>query len=187
MEEINLEKIVKVEEENLEKINKLNLSERKGLVKKELENKNLSTKELKELLLMDNTNEMLLCRYIQSLDDKVVAENAILKYSNFISPSKIRELKMTIFGDKKCCGFRNISYKEMFFEVLFALVSNEQEKFKAKIGIINISTKTNNINNQAFDTDNFEAFYYYLCILLKSRIELNKEHEEQYLSNLRHF
>jgi hypothetical protein len=75
----------------------------------------------------------------------------------------------------------------MFFEVLFALVSNEQEKFKVKIGVINISTKTNNINNQAFDTDNFEAFYYYLCILLKSRIELNKEHEEQYLSNLRHF
>ena len=54
--------------EKLKEINKLSLKERRQKVMDELKKENLNLEELDILLLMDNTNENLLYRYIISLN-----------------------------------------------------------------------------------------------------------------------
>ena len=114
-----------IKDENNE-INELGLKERKQKVIKELKNNNLTIKQLNNLLLLDNTNEDLICRYILSFnkDDSQrerseisnyskffinadVVNGLIINFSNYISINKLKELKQKIFGDSNK-GYRNI-------------------------------------------------------------------------------
>ena len=84
MESLKLFFDEKKKEENLKIINKLNLKERKQQVIKELETEDINIEKLNFLMLMDNTNEDLLYKYIQSFD-KFMVFKIIQKYSSYMS------------------------------------------------------------------------------------------------------
>ena len=186
-----------IKDENNE-INELGLKERKQKVIKELKNNNLIIEQLNNLLLFDNTNEDLICRYILSFNKDAakrersaisnnskffnnmgmketdVVNDLIIKSSNYISINKLKELKKKIFGDSNK-GYRNVSFKSILFELLSALKNDDIDLLKTNLGKLNAQIKLGKKNNQPFDTNNFEALYFYFCTLFSTQIEKNKE------------
>jgi len=61
-----------IDKQLIKEINKLTLKQRRQEVQKQLENKNLKLEQLQYLLLLDNTNEELLYRYILALEKKLL-------------------------------------------------------------------------------------------------------------------
>ena len=211
MESYNIENInTNKNNDKITKINELSLRERKEKVTKELINKELTTKQLCNLLFLDNTNEDLIFRYLISLNNDVVKKGKevpskksifvhininnnindihkmIIYYSNYLSINKFNELKHKIFENKNT-GYRNISFKELLFNILSSIKQKNFEKYKYFLGILNVSTKQRKCNNQPFDTDNFEALYFYFCTLLLDQIENNKDNINAYFETLKSF
>ena len=179
---INSEKIKKIND-----VNKLDLFERKEKLKQILKNEKLSKEELEDLLLLDNTNEDLLYRYILLLD-KSSADSAIRKYSDYISPDKIDDLSRTIFcRTSNEMGYRDITNKKIFFDSLACLLDKKtKDDFKNKIDILATKTKSIMINNQPFDTFNLEALYLYFCVMIYEKNKLMEKNNQlnKYLKNL---
>ncbi len=150
--------MIKISKGALKEINKLSLKERKELVVKELEKCSINSERLKELILMDNTNEDLLYRFIQSLKKNEV-NNEIIRFSTYMSPSKINDIQLNFFG-KLNQDYKNIANKALFFELLSSIKNNEKILISQKMSIINKIKKTLEKNNQPFDIkSNLEAFY----------------------------
>ena len=169
-----------------DEIKDLDLKQRKSKLKEELKNPNLTMKELEILLLLDNTDENLICRYLLSLD-QTSASMIIPLYSSFISANKLIEIGTKIFGEKRVLGYRKKSFKTIFFEPLLALSSHNRTLFQEKIKIMNASINSRLINNQPFDTENLEAFYYYICFLFSNQIKDNENMADKYIKNLEQF
>ena len=173
--------------ECLKKINNLSLKERKQLVKKELKNKELNNEKLQFLLLMDNTNEELIFRYLQSMD-KSLAMLIIPKYVDYMSLSKIKELQLNIFGNLDGL-YRQNSYKDLFFRVLSAVQKNNKNFLDKELLFTKAIRRNVELNNQPFDFENFDAFYYNLFDLFICQIEKQKGQNEKdyndYLFSLR--
>lgn len=178
-----------INEEDLKIVNKLSLKERKQQVLDELKKENLDKKRLKYLLLLDNTNEKLLYKYLRT-----VKKNIILKiipvYSDFMSISKIKDIETEKNG-KSSLGYRNISFKTLFFQMLTAIKEDKMKDLNDKIGIMNLVSGKTRLNNQPFTLENLDAFYFHLCCLFKTPIENkkegNKENFGDYLKNLRKY
>ena len=176
MEDINLNRKNNESEkskEQIKEINKLNLKQRKKEVQNELKNKNLNLEKLKYLLLLDNTNEDLLFRYMLALDKENVIDE-MEKYSRYISFPKIKELQLKLFGDKNQ-DFRNISFKELFFTMLYAIHDNNKALIDKTISTIKLIRSRSMSNNQPFELNNFEAIYFHLCCCLVIQIDKYKE------------
>ena len=178
-QKINKDKENEERKEKMKEIYKLSLIERKRKVLKELEKEFLDTEKIKDLLLMDNTNENLIFKYFLSLDKNIIIHN-IEKYSSYMSVSKIKELQTIKFGNKNQ-GYRNTSYKAFFFKLIDAMKSGDKAGLKKVKSIITLTHKTIELNNQPFDLSNFEAFYFYLCGSLVEQINQNNENEDEYL------
>ena len=178
----------------------LSLRERKQKVIDELKKENLILNDLEYLLPYDNTNEELLCRYIISLN-KVISsqkkeenqlkklipvEEAIVKYSNYISITKLNELTQKIFPNSYK-EYRNISYKEIFFNFLIAIKNDDIKNLETEISKLNRAVQSKELNNQPYDTNNFEPLYFYICSLLSFQIEKNKNELEKYFKNIKSF
>ena len=190
MEELKLyfkdiEKQKEEKEKKMREIYKLSLKERKRKVRKELENKDLDSEKIKELLLMDNTNENLLFRYILSLNKSIVIYE-MQKYSCYIGVSKIKELQVNKFGNKNQ-GYRNVSYKDFFFRILEAFCSEDKLKLNEEKAKINLTHKNIELNNQPFDLSNYEAFYFYLCSSLLSQINNNETNIDNYINCMQEY
>lgn len=71
-QKINKDKENEERKEKMKEIYKLSLIERKRKVLKELEKEFLDTEKIKDLLLMDNTNENLIFKYFLSLDKNIL-------------------------------------------------------------------------------------------------------------------
>ena len=174
------EKQKEEKEKKMREIYKLSLKERKRKVRKELENKDLDSEKIKELLLMDNTNENLLFRYILSLNKSIVIYE-MQKYSCYIGVSKIKELEFDKFGNKNQ-GYRNVSYKDFFFRILEAFCKEDKLKLNEEKAKIKLTHKNIELNNQPFDLSNYEAFYFYLCNSLLSQINNNETNIDKYIN-----
>ena len=190
MEELKLyfkdiEKQKEEKEKKMREIYKLSLKERKRKVRKELEKKDLDSEKIKELLLMDNTNENLLFRYILSLNKSIVIYE-MQKYSCYIGVSKIKELQVDIFGNKNQ-GYRNVSYKDFFFRILEAFCEENKLKLNEEKAKINLTHKNIELNNQPFDLSNYEAFYFYLCSSLLSQINNNESNIDNYINCMQEY
>jgi len=172
-------------EKKMREIYKLSLKERKRKVRKELEKKDLDSEKIKELLLMDNTNENLLFRYILSLNKSIVIYE-MQKYSCYIGVSKIKELQVYKFGNKNQ-GYRNVSYKDFFFRILEAFCSEDKLKLNEEKAKINLTHKNIELNNQPFDLSNYEAFYFYLCSSLLSQINNNETNIDNYINCMQEY
>lgn len=172
--------------EYLKEINKLNLNERKQKVIDELlVNQSLSLEKLNYLLLMDNTNEELVYRYICMLkkSDVFLEKN---RFSSYISLSKFENLQKKFFGNSNQ-SYRKFSYKDIFFQILSAIQKSEEMTINNILFMINVAQMNAAMNNQFFDfKTNSEAFYYYLCILLTTRIKKEKE-DPDYLPFLKNY
>ena len=175
--------------EKLKEINKLSLKERRQKVMDELKKENLNLEELDILLLMDNTNENLLYRYILS-SNKNDFYDEMEKFSYFINPSKINDLQDELFG-KHNLGFRNITNKNFFFQFLSAIKEGNLVSIDKKLSIINSVDNTMETNNQPFNINNLEAFYYHISCLLVAKIEDQKKREKslflEYLDGLKKY
>ena len=145
-------------------IQNLSLKQRKKKVIDELkENKELEINTITTLLQYNNINEKLIIKYINSLEI-TEAESELKKYSNFLSFKSIKDLEKNKF--KKNLSNRKKSYKLFFMDLLFSLEIYDIKKFQAEMNTINCAIKeTTVINNQPHDKDNYEALYYYICIL----------------------
>ena len=195
---------IKIENEDknceIKEIYGLSLRERKQKVIDELKKENLILNDLEYLLPYDNTNEELLCRYIISLN-KVISsqkkeenqlkklipvEEAIVKYSNYISITKLNELTQKIFPNSYK-EYRNISYKEIFFNFLIAIKNDDIKNLETEISKLNRAVQSKELNNQPYDTNNFEPLYFYICSLLSFQIEKNKNELEKYFKNIKSF
>ena len=190
MEELKLyfkdiEKQKEEKEKKMREIYKLSLKERKRKVRKELEKKDLDSEKIKELLLMDNTNENLLFRYILSLNKSIVIYE-MQKYSCYIGVSKIKELQADKFGNKNQ-GYRNVSYKDFFFRILEAFYNEDKLKLNEEKAKINLTHKNIELNNQPFDLSNYEAFYFYLCSSLLSQINNNETNIDNYINCMQEY
>ena len=190
MEELKLyfkdiEKQKEEKEKKMREIYKLSLKERKRKVRKELEKKDLDSEKIKELLLMDNTNENLLFRYILSLNKSIVIYE-MQKYSCYIGVSKIKELQVNKFGNKNQ-GYRNVSYKDFFFRILKAFCEEDKLKLNEEKAKINLTHKNIELNNQPFDLSNYEAFYFYLCRSLLSQINNNETNIDNYINCMQEY
>ena len=169
--------------EQIKEINKLNLKQRKKEVQNELKNKNLNLVKLQYLLLLDNTNEDLLFRYMLALDKENVIDE-MEKYSRYISFPKIKELQLKLFGDKNQ-DFRNISFKELFFTMLYAIHDNNKALIDKTISTIKLIRSRSMSNNQPFELNNFEAIYFHLCCSLVIQIDRHKEKNfEEYIKTI---
>ena len=190
MEELKLyfkdiEKQKEEKEKKMREIYKLSLKERKRKVREELENKDLDSEKIKELLLMDNTNENLLFRYILSLNKSIVIYE-MQKYSCYIGVSKIKELQVEKFGNENQ-GYRNVSYKDFFFRILKAFCEEDKLKLNEEKAKINLTHKNIELNNQPFDLSNYEAFYFYLCSSLLSQINNNETNIDNYINCMQEY
>ena len=190
MEELKLyfkdiEKQKEEKEKKMREIYKLSLKERKRKVRKELENKDLDSEKIKELLLMDNTNENLLFRYILSLNKPIIIYE-MQKYSCYIGVTKIKELQVDKFGNENQ-GYRNVSYKDFFFRILEAFCSEDKLKLNEEKAKINLTHKNIELNNQPFDLSNYEAFYFYLCSSLLSQINNNETNIDNYINCMQEY
>ena len=190
----------------IEKINGLSLKKRKQKVIEDLKKEDLNTKDLENLLADDNTNEDLICRYLHSLYNDLFAKpkdeiskepkndnlkefykiknfkKILSKYSTFISIEKFKKLLIQLYGNKNL-GFRNISFKDLFFNALLSFKKNKD--FTLAINILKEAVILDKFNNQPFDSNNFEAFYYYICTLFLSQIKNNENEKEKYFKNLK--
>ena len=146
----------KKKEENLKNVNKLTLKERKQIVKNSLKKIDINLDEFKYLLLLDNTNEELIFRFIKSLDEDSIYF-IMQKYMSYLSLSKISDLHKQYY--------RNISNKSAFFKLISSINENNQVLMDNTISIIKKNGEKVELNNQPFDLENFEAFYYHLCDL----------------------
>ena len=176
--------------EKLKEINKLSLKERRQKVMKELKKETLNFEELDNLLLMDNTNENLLYRYILSLNKGDIYEE-MEKFSYFINPSKISDLQCKLLGNHNL-GFRNITNKKFFFQFLSAIKEGNIISINQKLSIINSADNAMETNNQPFNINfNLEAFYYHISCLLVAKIEGQKKREKtlftKYLNGLKKY
>ena len=176
--------------EKLNKINQLSLKERRLKVINELKKETLNFEELDILLLMDNTNENLLYRYLLSLNKSNVYDE-IERFSYFINPSKIKDLLCKLPGNHNL-GFRNITNKTLFFQFLSAIKEGNQTIINQKLSIINIADNVMDDNNQPFNISfNPEAFYYHISCLLATKIKREKERGEtkftKYLNGLKRY
>ena len=161
------------DEQQIKEINKLTLKQRKKEVQEQLENKNLNLEKLNYLLLLDNTNEELLYRYILALKkDNVILE--MQRYSCYMSLQKIIDLQKTLFGSKDM-GFRNISFKDLFFKFLYAIHDKNKVLIDENIKTIEFISNQSFLNNQPIDLNNFEACYFRLCLALKDQIKEKKD------------
>ena len=173
-------------EENLKIINKLNLKERKQQVIKELETEDINIEKLNFLMLMDNTNEDLLYKYIHSFD-KIMVFKIIQKYSSYMSLSKFKDLQFKIFGNKKQ-GYREFSYKNLFFQLIYSIKDGNKSIMNEKISIMKHNEENSALNNQPFDLENLEVFYFHLCDLLINQIEKQKKVDfNEYLNCLKDY
>ena len=209
MEPLNFNKIKSnIGNSETNQINELGLKERKKKVLEELKNEKLTTIQMDNLISLDNINEELICRYIISLNKDItkgdtymisncsnlknifklnevdIVFKVILQYSNYISSEKLSFLKQTIYG-KANKDFRNFSFKSLLFTILSAIKNDDIKELKKQLGILNITIKQRKWNNQPFDSDNFEALYFYLCILFSNQIENYKNNKDQYFENLK--
>ena len=163
-------------------ISQLSLKKRKEIIQEKLKNKEIDSEMFNELLMMDNTNEELIYRYIISLSrDENIALEEIQKYSYYMSFQKIKDLQMIVFKGKNM-GFRNISYKTFFFNILDDIYKGN--KVDLYFSIIKATYSKIEINNQPFDLENFEAFYYYLCSSFESEFHKNEDNKLEYISSL---
>ena len=133
---------------------------------------------------MDNINEDLIYRYIQSLDkDKVDIYEEIEKYSYYINPSKINDLQHELLGNHNL-GFRTITNKKFFFKFLSDIKEGNTISINQKSSIINTADKVLDTNNQPFNIKlNLEAFYFHISSLLVTKIKSQKERGETIFTN----
>ena len=176
--------------DELKEVNKLSLKERRQKVINELKKESLNLEELDLLLLMDNTNESLLYKYFESVN-KNNSYDEIERFSYFISPSKINELKNKLTG-KNNFVFRKITNKEFFFQFLSTIKEKNENTIDKKISIFDEAKSMMVDNNQPFDINfNPEAFYFHLSCLLVDKIRNEKEKDKadftNYLEGLKNY
>ena len=157
----------------IKEINKLTLKQRRQEVQKQLENENLELEKLQYLLLLDNTNEELLYRYILA-SEKEIVNLAMQRYSCYMSLQKIKEIQKTLFGNKNM-GFRKISFKSLFFLFLNAIHDKNKVLIDEKAKIIENIIDHSAVNNQSIDLNNFEACYFHLCVSLAIEVKIKKD------------
>ena len=162
-----------IDKQLIKEINKLTLKQRRQEVQKQLENKNLKLEQLQYLLLLDNTNEELLYRYILALEKKI-AILAMQRYSCYMSLQKIKELQKTLL-DNKNMGFRNISFKSLFFVFLNAIHDKNKVLIEENVNTIEYIFENSFLNNQPIDLNNFEACYFHFCLNLAIQVKRKKE------------
>ena len=168
------------------KINELSLKERKKQVINELKNEVLNLDKLDFLMLMDNTNEELLYRYIESMNQNIIFK-MIQKYSSYMCLSKINQLQDKFYKNNNQ-GYRNFSYKTLFFNLLSTIKKDDKKIIDQNLAIIKLHFKNSELNNQPFDLQNFEAFYYHLCVLLLNQVEKQKKGDfDEYLKCLKNY
>ena len=193
MEILSIKSIKNNKNEEFKKLSKLSIRERKKKVISELKKEDLTTLQLNNLLYICNTNEELIYRYILSLkeeidkgalDNKTIISDEIKQYSNYMSINKLNDLKQIIYGNSDM-GFRNNSYKTIFFNFLKIIKKDNMVELKKILGKLNVAIKEGKLNNQPFDLDNFEALYFYFCLLLSSQIEHNSNEMEEYFEDLK--
>ena len=109
----------KKQKEMHKNIYKLSLKERKKIVENSLSKLEINRDEFNYLLLLDNTNEQLIYRFIQSLDKNSVYLE-MQKYTSYLSVSKINDLELKFYGNS-IQHYRNISNKEAFFKLLSSI------------------------------------------------------------------
>ena len=161
------------DEQQIKEINKLTLKQRKKEVQNQLENKSLNLEKLHYLLLLDNTNDELLYRYILALE-KDIAILAMQRYSCYMSLQKIKDLEKKLYGSE-IMGFRNISFKDLFFKLLYAIHDKNKVLIDEKTKTIELIKNQSFLNNQPIDLNNFEACYFYLCLTLAIQINKKKD------------
>ena len=116
--------------------------------------------------------------------DKENVIDEMEKYSRYISFPKINELQLKLFGDKNQ-DFRNISFKELFFTMLFAIHDNNKALIDKTISTIKLIRSRSVSNNQPFELNNFEAIYFHLCCSLVIQIDRHKEKNfEEYIKTI---
>ena len=182
-QKINKEKEKEEIKQKMKEIYKLSLIEKKRIILRELEKEFIEPEKIKDLLLMDNTNENLIFKYILSLNKNIII-NEMQKYSSYMSILKIKELQTIKFGNE-IQGFRNISYKNLFFRLLDTMNFDDKTKLKEVISAIKLTYKKLESNNQPFDLSNFETFYFYLCRSLIEQIDENNKYEDEYLLSMK--
>ena len=182
-QKINKEKEKEEIKQKMKEIYKLSLIEKKRIILRELEKEFIEPEKIKNLLLMDNTNENLIFKYILSLNKNIII-NEMQKYSSYMSILKIKELQTIKFGNE-IQGFRNISYKNLFFRLLDTMNFDDKTKLKEVISAIKLTYKKLESNNQPFDLSNFETFYFYLCRSLIEQIDENNKYEDEYLLSMK--
>ena len=166
MEALDIKSIKNIKNEENKKLSELGVRERKKKVISELNGTGLTTLELKNLLNFFNTNEDLIYKYFLSLNKEITNRNwktvsnclnnislkylkdnyktifldEIMQYSNYMSISKLNELKQIIYGNA-VMGFRSISYKTIFFNFLASLKKDKKKELEKNLGTLNSSIK----------------------------------------------
>lgn len=212
MELLDIDNIKNSKNQEITKFSELSLRERREKVRDELKKENLTTLQLNNFLYIFNTNEDLIYRYIISLNEeitkgvwdivtkclnnfninilknrnKTIVCDIIKQYSNYMSITKLNDLKQKIYGNS-VMGFRNISYKTIFFSFLTIIQKGNIEELKINLGKLNAAIKERKVNNQPFDIDNFDHLYFYFCTLLSTQFENNKNNNEKYFKALKRF
>ena len=212
MELLDIDNIKNSKNQEITKFSELSLRERREKVRDELKKENLTTLQLNNFLYIFNTNEDLIYRYIISLNEeiakgvwdivtkclnnfnlnilkkqnKTIVCDIIKQYSNYMSITKLNDLKQKIYGNS-VMGFRNISYKTIFFSFLTSIQKGNIEELKINLGKLNVAIKERKVNNQPFDIDNFDHLYFYFCTLLSTQFENNKNNNEKYFKALKRF
>ena len=71
-------------------------------------------------------------------------------------------------------------------DLFLSLKTYDIKKFQAEMNTLNSAIKeTKVINNQPHDKDNYEALYYYICILFSNQVSKNEKNIEKYFKNLK--
>lgn len=86
----------------------------------------------------------------------------------------IKKLQEELFKNENK-GFRNISLKKLFFELLYAIHDNDKTLINKELATIKNSEIHSVLNNQPFDLNNVETFYYHLCCLFMMQVENKKK------------
>ena len=175
------------EEKLIKETYKLTLKQRKQEVQNELKKENLDLENLHYLLLLDNTNEDLLYRYMLALKNESFIINAMKRYSCFMSVKNIKKIQEELFNNRNK-GFRNISFKKLFFDLLYAIYDNDKTLINTKLSTIRYIIVHSLFNNQPFDLNNMEIFYYHLCSSFMEQVEINKKKNfEEYIETINNY
>ena len=109
------------------------------------------------------------------------------RYSCFMSVKNIKKIQEELFNNRNK-GFRNISFKKLFFDLLYAIYDNDKTLINTKLSTIRYIIDNSLFNNQPFDLNNMEIFYYHLCSSFMEQVEINKKKNfEEYIETINNY